>query len=99
MASKGIEPIFCGWMSYTLPVEPRLHTAGDAISVLIPSKQQKIVVGATAEPSMLKPENRWNETKIGELILDVPFFQENAGLSYSNSSKFDSWAPSHVIWN
>ncbi len=56
-----------------------LHTAGDAISVSNPSKQQKIAVAARREASMLKPENRWNETKIGQLILDVPFSNDFQG--------------------
>ncbi len=64
-----------------------------------PIKTKENRRGATAEPSIAKPENRWNETLLWELFSTVPKIQENHGLSYSNSSKFDSWAPSHVIWN
>ncbi len=56
-----------------------LHTAGATISVSNPSKQQKIDVGRKFGTSMLKPENRWNETLFGQLNFDVPFSNDFQG--------------------
>ena len=44
-----------------------------------PIKTKENRRGATAEPSIAKPENRWCETLFGELFLNVPFSNDFQG--------------------